>query len=197
MRPMILPTLYASSTHLTAEHRDIKLLTQIAEDVGIFAASGSDDAIHISILDRSTLPSEKSDIPLDLRRLIEFAHSHEVFELCLSPEEEEIPGLAVYEDDYVFTVTLHAKIQLITTDGWKKTHTCRLELEPNIFIDHRIFELFRDTCVKYAKAKLDADEVTVTFICKDEYDDINKSQDCCSNLVVSFDDDGFAVSEEG
>lgn len=197
MRPTILPTLYASSYHLAAEQRSIQALTEIAEEVGIFSVSGSDEAIHISILNTGCLPNDDIPLPLDLRKLIEYAYSQDVFELCLAPEEQELPGLSLYEDDYIYSFAIYAKIEFVTKDGKHQTHTCSFELEPQIFIDHRIFEEFRTTCVKYAEKKLDANTSSITFISKARYDEINARENCKTTLNVSFDDNGYAVHEEG
>lgn len=195
MKPTILPTLYACIYHLSKDTRNINTLENIANESGQFAVEGNDEHIHISLF-RNACISEDTALPLDLRQLIEFTVSHDIYDIYLGPDENMLPCLTVYEDDYVFTFTIYAKIKISTRDMQVQTHTCKMELEPRIMPDHRIFESFRDTAVKYARIKLGSIDTCVTFISKDEYDEINLRENCESTLHVAFDDNGYTVNEQ-
>lgn len=197
MKPTTFNTLYASSRHLALDDRNIGKLSEIAAKTNAFCVDGSDELIHISLIRGNEVPHEDVSIPLELRKLMEFMDSHEIYDVCLAEEYDELPCLDLYEDDYVFSFALYAKIAIVSPCGQHSIHTCSLELEPHVMVDHRIFEDFRDTCANYAIKKLNASDVTVTFIDKETYDRINKQENCRTTCSVHFDENGYTVTEDG
>lgn len=196
MKPTTFNTLYATSRHLALEDRSIRKLSDIACETNAFCVDGSDELIHITLIHGHEVPNEDVSIPLELRKLIEFMDSHGIHDACLAEEYDEQPCLDLYEDDYVFTFALYAKIEITSPCGKPSTHTCKLELEPHVIIDHRIFENFRETCANYAIKRLNAMNVAVTFIDKAAYDKINEQENCVTTCSVNFDEDGYTITED-
>jgi hypothetical protein len=189
----IMPTLFTSIYHLSLDTRNMVYLKKLSEEIltgpfSTFTIEGNSKFMCITLIEGCSLPNN-ANIPLDLRKLIEFATSQNVRKIVLSEIGDELPCLPLYDDDYVFTFRIYAKIEglKIENDTTKSAvRTCYLELQHRVFADHRIMEKYRSACKKYAEDKLNFLCCTVSFITKEQAEKINDDNDLENAIEIAF-----------
>ena len=189
--------LYLSTAHLSTKSRDMRtedLPESLQEYVSITPTDfGSDISIGTTDLKGFVYKlKDTKGVPLDMRNILTLAADIGYSLIRLDSDEEPLPWLTRYEDDFTAEMTIYMAYNVLHKDG-KVTegHTSRFNFQFSIWPDMSVLTSYENLIADYAFQGLDAKAILhLRTVTKEEYETLNAKQYNQSTTAFHYDMDG-------